>query len=89
MTLQPAGEVELEQHDMDLPCRDSGRSDQLVDIDGAWPQRTHDQLALALANVGQGLGCSMLVGGGKLDRWRGRRTPQDRREHLEDVTGGR
>jgi hypothetical protein len=29
----------------------------------------------------------MLVGGGQRD-WRcGRRTPQDRREHLEDVTG--
>ena len=87
MTLQPAREVELEQHDMDLPGRDLGRSDQLVDIDGARPQRTNDQLAFALANVGQGLGCPMLVGGGQLDWRRGRRTPQDRREHLEDVTG--
>ena len=54
MTLQPASEGELEQHDMDLPGRDPGRSDQLVDIDGARPQRTKDQLPFALAGVGRG-----------------------------------
>ena len=89
VTLKPAGEVELEQHDMNFPRGDAGSADQLVDVDRAWSKGTHDQLALALADVGQGLWRPVLIGGGKLDRRRDRRTPQDRRERLDDVAGAR
>ena len=73
MALQPAREVELQQHDMDLPRGHARGADHLVDIDRARPESADDQLALALANIGQRLGRPMLVGGGKLDRRRARR----------------
>ena len=61
MALQPACKVELEQHDMDVPRRHAGRADHLVDIDGARLERAHDQLALALPDVWQGLRGAMRV----------------------------
>jgi hypothetical protein len=38
VALEPAGEIEFEQHDLDLSCRDSRGADQLVDIDGTGPE---------------------------------------------------
>ena len=74
VTLQPTGQVELEQHDMDLAGLDPGGADQLVDVDRARPKSRHDQLAFGLADIGQRLGRPVLVGGGKLARRRNRRT---------------
>jgi hypothetical protein len=85
MPLQPACQVELEQHDMNLSRRHAGGADQLVDIDRAWTKCRHDQLAFALANVGQRLGRPMLVGGSKLDRRRGRGPAEDWRERFQNV----
>jgi hypothetical protein len=68
VTLEPTGQVEFEQHDMNLPGLDAGGPDQLVNVDRAGPKGGHDQLALALADVGQRLRSPVLVGGGKLDR---------------------
>ena len=86
MALEPSGEVEFEQNDMDLPRGDPGRADQLVDIDGARSERSDDHFTFALADVGQGLWRFVFVGGGELDR-RGGRAAQDRRQRLDDVSG--
>jgi hypothetical protein len=40
MALQPPGEVEFQQHDMDFADLDPGDTDQLVDIDRARGERT-------------------------------------------------
>ena len=68
MALEPAGEVELEQHDVDLSCGNTGRANQLVDIHGAGSESANDLLALALANLRQGLGRPIFVRCCKLDR---------------------
>jgi hypothetical protein len=60
---------------MNLAGREPRAADQLVNIDGAWAERADDQLALACADVGEGLRRAFLVGGGKLDGgggWDGR-----------------
>src|SRR4029079_7562050 len=85
MPWQSAGQVELEQHDMHLPRRHAGGADQLVDIDRAWTKCRDDQLAFALANVGQRLGDAMLVAGGSRDRRRGRGPAEDWREGFQNV----
>ena len=64
--------------------REPGGSDQLVDIDGARAERTNDQLAFALADIGQGLGRPVFVGGGKPRSGRSR-AAEDRRQCLDDV----
>lgn len=52
MALQPPGEVEFQQHDMDLADLDARHPDQLVDIDRARGERAHDPLALGLTDIG-------------------------------------
>jgi hypothetical protein len=71
---------------MNLAGREPRAADQLVNIDGAWAERADDQLALACADVGEGLRRAFLVGGGKLDGG-GRlgRSAQDRRQSLDNV----
>jgi hypothetical protein len=63
MALQASGKVQLEQHDMDVPGAELRGADQLVDIDQAWSERAHDALALALADIGQGLRRHAFIGG--------------------------
>ena len=84
MALEPSGEVELEQHDLNLPCRDPRRTDQLVDVDGAGTQRSHDPFPFGLSDVRQRRGGLVLVVGGKTVRPR-KRTTQDRRQRLDDI----
>ena len=76
MALQPAGEVELEQHDVDLAHAEAGGADQLIDIDRTWSERADDPLALALTNLWQRLGRGAFVGGGELTAYGRKRPPQ-------------
>ena len=62
MALQPAGEVELEQHDVHVAGTEARAADNFVDVDGARSQRAYDALALALGDVGQGLGRGAFIG---------------------------
>ena len=61
MALQPAGEVEFEQHDVHFSGADACGPDQLIDVDGAWTQRVDNPLPFVLSDIGKGLKREPLV----------------------------
>lgn len=51
MALQPSRQVELQQHNVDLPRLDARGANQFVDVDGARAQGFDDALPFALADI--------------------------------------
>jgi len=89
MALEPSGEIELKQDDVDLPRLQARGPNQLVDVDGARAERLQNALPVTLTDIGERWRRVRLIARRKLYARRCGAAAKDRRQRLDDVLRGR